>query len=174
QKAHTRAVKHGFKFEYEPESDIFVGISLIDMYVKCGSVEDKKQVFENMVHKDCVSWNAIIVGFAQNVCMVVSSPYGKSVPSHQCPDVMNKIKPCDALLRSWGNSGHFPKTCCTAFRDLIKSTTFNHQTTCYCLTQAVRNKDINPIHSRHLPMACIVEVETPFPISPDTDCTKVK
>ncbi|GJX44351.1 pentatricopeptide repeat-containing protein [Tanacetum coccineum] len=66
QQAHTHVVKHGFKFELGPESDIFVGNSLIDMYVKCGSVEDGKQVFIKMVHRDLVSWNAIIVGFAQN------------------------------------------------------------------------------------------------------------
>nr|GEW06366.1 pentatricopeptide repeat-containing protein At2g13600 [Tanacetum cinerariifolium] len=66
KQAHTHVVKHGFKFELGPESDIFVGNSLIDMYVKCGSVEDGKQVFIKMVHRDLVSWNAIIVGFAQN------------------------------------------------------------------------------------------------------------
>nr|XP_043610590.1 pentatricopeptide repeat-containing protein At2g13600 [Erigeron canadensis] len=66
QQAHTHVLKHGFRFETGPESDVFVGNSLIDMYVKCGSVEDGKQVFRHMVHRDQVSWNAIIVGFAQN------------------------------------------------------------------------------------------------------------
>ncbi|PWA54445.1 dynamin related protein 5A [Artemisia annua] len=33
------------------------------------------------------------------VCMVVSSPYGKSITSHQCQDVMSKIKPCNDFLR---------------------------------------------------------------------------
>ena len=36
------------------------------MYVKCGSIEDGKLVFRKTVHRDLVSWNAIIVGFAQN------------------------------------------------------------------------------------------------------------
>ncbi|MFS7976982.1 putative tetratricopeptide-like helical domain superfamily [Helianthus anomalus] len=66
QQAHTHVVKHGFRFESGPESDIFVGNSLIDMYVKCGSIEDGKRVFINMACKDWVSWNAIMVGFAQN------------------------------------------------------------------------------------------------------------
>ncbi|KAL7585660.1 hypothetical protein Lser_V15G42744 [Lactuca serriola] len=66
QQSHTHVLKHGFKFESGPESDIFVGNSLIDMYVKCGSVEDGKRVFRKMVHKDWVSWNAIIIGLAQN------------------------------------------------------------------------------------------------------------
>ncbi|KAL8262352.1 hypothetical protein R6Q59_026401 [Mikania micrantha] len=66
QQAHTHVLKHGFRFESGPESDIFVGNSLIDMYVKCGSIEEGKQVFKNMACKDWVSWNAIIIGFAQN------------------------------------------------------------------------------------------------------------
>ncbi|GKC56757.1 non-specific lipid-transfer protein-like protein [Tanacetum coccineum] len=92
------------------------------------------------------------------VCIVVSSPYGKAIPSHQCPDVMNKIKPCDNVLRDWGRIANYTVACCDAFYDLSKSTTFNHQTTCYCLTQAARNKDINPRHALLLPDSCRGEV----------------
>ena len=66
RQAHSHVLKHGFRFQSGEESDIFVGNSLIDMYMKCGSVEDGSRVFENMVERDYVSWNAMIVGHAQN------------------------------------------------------------------------------------------------------------
>jgi len=43
-------------------SDVFVGSSLVDMYAKCGSIEDARKVFDSMPSHDLVSWNAIIVG----------------------------------------------------------------------------------------------------------------
>ncbi|CAM6054767.1 unnamed protein product [Sphagnum tenellum] len=46
------------------ESDVFVGNSLIDIYAKCGSMEDAWRVFNTMPSRDVVSWNAMLGGFA--------------------------------------------------------------------------------------------------------------
>ncbi|KAI3902465.1 hypothetical protein MKW92_008965 [Papaver armeniacum] len=41
-----------------------VGTALIDMYCKCGSVEDARVVFDMIMNKDVIAWNAMIVGYA--------------------------------------------------------------------------------------------------------------
>ncbi len=44
------------------ESDVFVGNSLVDMYAKCGNIEDAWRVFSKMPSQIVVSWTAIILG----------------------------------------------------------------------------------------------------------------
>ncbi|KAK1275102.1 Pentatricopeptide repeat-containing protein [Acorus gramineus] len=56
---HVHVVKHGCM-------DVFVANSVVDMYMKCGSVTDGALTFKSMVERDVVSWNAVIVGHAQN------------------------------------------------------------------------------------------------------------
>jgi len=55
---HEQIIQHGCEF------DIFVGTSLVDMYGKCGSVEDARRVFDNMPTRNVVSWNAMLGGYS--------------------------------------------------------------------------------------------------------------
>jgi pentatricopeptide repeat protein len=57
---HQQIVKSGC------ESNIFVGCSLVDMYAKCGSMEEACKVFNKMPLRNVVSWNAILGGFAMH------------------------------------------------------------------------------------------------------------
>ncbi|KAK9155900.1 hypothetical protein Sjap_003380 [Stephania japonica] len=49
-------------------SDMFVSCTLIDMYSKCGFIEDARRVFDGMVEKTVVGWNSIIAGYALHGC----------------------------------------------------------------------------------------------------------
>jgi len=46
------------------ELDVILGTTLIDMYVKCGRVEEGSRVFDNMKKKNAFTWNAVIKGLA--------------------------------------------------------------------------------------------------------------
>jgi pentatricopeptide repeat protein len=44
------------------ESDVFVRNSLVDMYAKCGSMEDAWRVFNKMSTREVVTWTTIFGG----------------------------------------------------------------------------------------------------------------
>ncbi|PWA93076.1 hypothetical protein CTI12_AA074680 [Artemisia annua] len=47
------------------ENDVFVASSLLNMYVKCGRMDEAMRVFESMKRRDVVSWTTMVSGFAQ-------------------------------------------------------------------------------------------------------------
>ncbi|KAK9127496.1 hypothetical protein Syun_016293 [Stephania yunnanensis] len=48
------------------EGNVFVGNGLIDMYSKCGSIDNAIGVFNNMASKDLITWNTLINGLAMH------------------------------------------------------------------------------------------------------------
>ncbi|KAL5081965.1 hypothetical protein RYX36_010386 [Vicia faba] len=57
---------HRLVMKKEFRDNVRVLNSLIDMYARCGCIELARQVFNGMTQRNLVSWNSIIVGFAQN------------------------------------------------------------------------------------------------------------
>ncbi|XXG43485.1 hypothetical protein AAC387_Pa01g3512 [Persea americana] len=45
---------------------VSVANSLITMYGRCRQIDGARQVFDEMLSRDCVSWNALIAGYAEN------------------------------------------------------------------------------------------------------------
>ncbi|XP_026660588.2 pentatricopeptide repeat-containing protein At4g30700 [Phoenix dactylifera] len=45
------------------ELNVYVLTALIDMYAKCGSIMEARRIFDGMVEKNVVSWNAMILGY---------------------------------------------------------------------------------------------------------------
>lgn len=54
RRIHDFALKNGFKV------GVFLGTALIDMYSKCGSLEDAERVFAEMQIKSLATWNCMI------------------------------------------------------------------------------------------------------------------
>lgn len=48
------------------QSDVVIGSSLLDMYAKCGSLEEARKVFDVLLNRNIVSWSAMIAGYAQH------------------------------------------------------------------------------------------------------------
>ncbi|XWS42101.1 hypothetical protein CRYUN_Cryun17cG0139900 [Craigia yunnanensis] len=53
---------------FNPTRCVMVGSALIDMYSKCGSVEDAYKVFEAMEERNVFSYSSMIAGFAMHGC----------------------------------------------------------------------------------------------------------
>ncbi|KAL1328721.1 hypothetical protein HN51_038522 [Arachis hypogaea] len=48
------------------ESDLYVNNTMINMYVKCGSLHCARKVFDEMSERDVVSWTELIVAYAKS------------------------------------------------------------------------------------------------------------
>ncbi|XP_057860360.2 pentatricopeptide repeat-containing protein At3g12770 [Cryptomeria japonica] len=60
RKIHCQIIRSGF------ESHVFVRTSLVDMYSKSSSIDDARQVFDEVPLRNVVSWNAMIAGYSRN------------------------------------------------------------------------------------------------------------
>lgn len=57
---HVFAIKSGYNH------DVYVGSSLIDMYAKCGSMEESEKVFDEQLEPNEVIFNTMICGYAHH------------------------------------------------------------------------------------------------------------
>jgi pentatricopeptide repeat protein len=56
---HGYVVRHGFT------SNVYIGTSLVDMYMKCGSLNSSQRAFDSMEKRNVHTWNALISGYIQ-------------------------------------------------------------------------------------------------------------
>lgn len=54
---HSLAIRHGF------HGYVYVGNGLVNMYAKCGDIDGSKQSFNEIMEKDLVSWNTMLIAY---------------------------------------------------------------------------------------------------------------
>ncbi|CAI9091108.1 OLC1v1026044C1 [Oldenlandia corymbosa var. corymbosa] len=57
---HAQLIVNGFS------SNVFAMTSVVNLYAKCGLIDDAYKMFGRMPERDLVCWNTVIAGFAQN------------------------------------------------------------------------------------------------------------
>ncbi|KAB1219650.1 hypothetical protein CJ030_MR3G011090 [Morella rubra] len=83
-------------------SDVFVGSALIDIYCKCGGVDEGRQFFDMMPNKNTVTWNEMIHGYAQSGCGYEAvCLYKDMISSGNKPDSITFV----AVLTACSHSG---------------------------------------------------------------------
>ncbi|KAK6918238.1 Pentatricopeptide repeat [Dillenia turbinata] len=54
----------GYVIRNRLDCDVYVGTSLLDMYVKNGDLNNAQAIFDNMDNKNIIAWNSLISGYA--------------------------------------------------------------------------------------------------------------
>eukprot|EP01018_Ginkgo_biloba_P015181 Gb_08060 [translate_table: standard] len=57
---------HEYIIRSKLDSHVFLFNALIDMYAKCGSIQDARNVFDSMSQRDVVTWTAMIAGYGMH------------------------------------------------------------------------------------------------------------
>ncbi|XP_071731115.1 pentatricopeptide repeat-containing protein At2g34400-like [Rutidosis leptorrhynchoides] len=56
----------GYVMDNRMKMNSYIGSALIGMYAKCGDLVSARGIFDKMINKDLVTWNAMITGYAQS------------------------------------------------------------------------------------------------------------
>lgn len=98
------------------ESDMVIGNALVDMYGKCGCIDDARNVFDELLNKDVVSYGTMIAGYAL---------HGNCLMARQCfEDMLQQgLKPVDAVFTSMltaFNHGCLLEEGCKHFKSMME------------------------------------------------------
>lgn len=66
QDIETGLVIHGHVKGLNLDNDVYVCTALVDFYVKCGCLLEAREVFDGMLERDVVAWNAMVSGFSSH------------------------------------------------------------------------------------------------------------
>ncbi|KAL5987495.1 hypothetical protein ACLOJK_035243 [Asimina triloba] len=95
---------HAQIIKQELLKDVYISSTLVDLYSKCGDMQDSLLMFEKMPEKDFVSWNAVIMGYAQHGLGLEAL---RMFERMQQEDVKPNHATFIAVLRACGHMGLF-------------------------------------------------------------------
>ncbi|KAF9612066.1 hypothetical protein IFM89_037985 [Coptis chinensis] len=100
---------HAQIIKQELQSDVYICSTLVDMYSKCGNMQDSRLMFEKMRERDFVSWNAMISGYSQHgLGMEALQIFSKMQSENINPNHATFV----AVLRACGYMGLFEEGKC--------------------------------------------------------------
>ncbi|KAL3675360.1 hypothetical protein R1sor_025308 [Riccia sorocarpa] len=108
--AHEEIIRSGVKL------NIFVWNALVDMYIKCGSIDDARRVFDRMCQRDVVSWTAMISAYLKTgACETALDLFDRMLQQEVEPDRLTFVSVLNACARlkalSQGRRVHELMTC---------------------------------------------------------------
>ncbi|CAN8284961.1 unnamed protein product [Cochlearia groenlandica] len=107
---HCCLIHHGF------QSYAYVGNALVNLYAKCGDIEESNRAFNDISTKDLVSWNTMIFAFGlHGLAYQALKLYEDMVASGMKPDEVTFI----GLLTTCSHSG-LVKEGCTVFESMVR------------------------------------------------------
>lgn len=84
---------HAYISRHDFKSNTLVGTALVNLYAKCGSLDEARTMFDALIVRDAISWNAMIVACAQK-------KLGKEALQLLCGMQMEGLMPTEVTLAS--------------------------------------------------------------------------
>ncbi|MCO5555905.1 hypothetical protein L7F22_009449 [Adiantum nelumboides] len=127
----------------EYDTELVLGNGLIDMYAKCGSLDDAHNVFERLSNCDAVSWGTMVAGYVhQGQSLLALELFIRMQSSGLRPThvtLLVAMKACSGILEcGWGKAIH-GQIIESAYESdvLIGSTIVDFYAKCGCLDDAL-------------------------------------
>ncbi|XP_038682607.1 putative pentatricopeptide repeat-containing protein At3g49142 [Tripterygium wilfordii] len=103
---------HGQSLRVGLEFDLYVGTSLIDMYVKCGEISDAHKLFDRMCVRDVSAWNALIAGYMREGSICVAEDLFRRMA---CKNIVSWT----AMISGYAQNGFADQALCL-FDEMVK------------------------------------------------------
>ncbi|XP_057837442.2 pentatricopeptide repeat-containing protein At5g15300 [Cryptomeria japonica] len=93
---HKDIIRSGF------QSDIVIGNALLDMYAKCNSLKDARNVFDKITQRDVITWTTMVAGHAQSGNLDIAQKLFDAMPERN-------VVSWNAMISGYAQNGDLDK-----------------------------------------------------------------